>query len=151
MASFTETFAKTPLEERPALVDVERQRRVGNTPEAYVAVPIIVPKMSSVVQGAVAEYELFWLVGVPGPIPHPKAPEKMAREAINFQCSREDTAEDMVYMLNLARIQRELLADEMSDDEQTMVPPPPEGEGIVLPSDEPELDPSKVEDALTGW
>jgi hypothetical protein len=109
MNLFSEQFLKTPLEQRPVLVDEYRQQVVIGTPESYVAVPVIVPKMSGVVQGAVADYELFWLVGLPGPIDHPKYPDKKAREAINFQCSREETAMDMVYMLNQARLQRGML------------------------------------------
>ena len=141
MPSFTETFLKTPLEQRPEVVDTERQRRVLSTPEAYVAVPVIVPKMSSMVQGAVADYELFWLIGLPGPVAHPKYPDKMAREAINFQCTREETAEDMIYMLNLARVRREMLHNELQSEQ-------PAAEAPVAPA-EPEIDPSKLEDALT--
>lgn len=105
---FTEVFNKATLDQRPALAQQERQRRVEATPEAYVAIPVLVPKMSSVVEGAVADYELFWLVGLPGPIEHPRFPDKMAREAINFQCSREETAEDLVFVLNNGRLLREI-------------------------------------------
>lgn len=105
---FTKTFESTPLDQKPLLVEEERQRRVTADPEAYVAVPVLVPQMSSMVQGAVAGYELFWLVGLPGPIDHPKYPGKKAREAINFQCAREETAEDMVWMLNNARLTRQM-------------------------------------------
>lgn len=105
---FTKVFESTPLTDRPQLVEEERQRRCIADPGAYVAVPVIVPKMSSVVQGVPADYELFWLVGLPGPLEHPRHPGKMAREAINFQCAREETADDMVYMLNQARLMREM-------------------------------------------
>jgi len=68
---FSEELRKSTLDQRPALVEQERQRRVEADPEAYVAIPVLVPKMSSVVEGAVADYELFWLVGLPGPVDHP--------------------------------------------------------------------------------
>jgi len=105
---FTPEFQKVPLTDRPACVEQERQRRVEADPEAYVAVPVLVPKMSTMVEGAVADYELFWLVGLPGPVDHPRFPGKKAREAINFQCSREETAEDLVYVLNNGRLMREI-------------------------------------------
>lgn len=103
---FSEELRKSTLDQRPALVEQERQRRVEADPEAYVAIPVLVPKMSSVVEGAVADYELFWLVGLPGPVDHPRFPGKKAREAINFQCSREETAEDLVFVLNDGHLRR---------------------------------------------
>jgi len=118
MGSFTELFQNTPLEQRPELIDTERQRRVTEHPDHYVSVPVIVPKMSSVVQGHVADYELFWLIGLPGPIDHPKFPDKKAREAINFQCSKEDTAEDMCWMLNFAQQHRKMVQKELEGERQ---------------------------------
>ena len=89
MVSFTEKFEATSVSDQPALVDVERQRRCTETPDDYVAVPIIVPRMSHLSPGNVAQYDLFWLVGLPGPVQHPKYPDKTAREALNIQCGRE--------------------------------------------------------------
>jgi hypothetical protein len=135
MSSFTDKFLKVSLDERPLLVEEERQRRVIGTPDAYVVVPVLVPKMSSVVQGAIAEYEMFWLLGLPGPIEHPKRPGTKAREAINFQCAREETAEDMAYMFNQARLHRE-----MHDNVKK------ELERVQLPQD---FETTPVEDVLT--
>lgn len=155
MLSFTETFQNTPLEQKPEMVDIERQRRNIATPEAYVAVPVLVPKMSSMVPNAVAEYELFWLIGLPGPIDHPKYPGKKAREAINFQCSREETAEDMIYMLNLARMQREMLREMLHNEVQQNQTPaesnPLAAEDCAEEIVNPELDYAlMVEDLISG-
>ena len=110
--SFTDKYLDTTHDDRPKLVDEERATRSKNDPEDYVGVPIIVPKMSSVMPGHVAEYELFWLVGMPGPVSHPKHPEKFARECLNFPVSRESTALDLAFVLNAARRARTETPDE---------------------------------------
>lgn len=104
---FTETYEKTALDEQPNVVDQYRQKLSKENPDAYVPIPVVIPKMSTVVQGAIASYDLFWLVGLPKPFPHPKNPDKMARECINFQCPAEEVCLDLVAVLNKARLERE--------------------------------------------
>jgi cell division protein FtsB len=104
---FTEKFRAASLDDQPALVEQERHRRVTTSPDEYVPVPVVIPRMSTAVEGEVAAYDLFWLIGLPGPIEHPQQPGRMAREAINFQCAREATAEHLAYLFNWAKVSYE--------------------------------------------
>ncbi len=105
--SFKDVFKETTLSDRPALVEAERDRRVKDFPDDYVAIPICIPVQSQVAPGQVADYQLGWMLGMPGSIEHPEKPGKQVREGFPIPAiGREDTMEDLAYLLNVARKDR---------------------------------------------
>ena len=101
--SFTELFEAKAVSDKMQFVAEERNRRVKQDIDKYVAIPVGVPLMGKVTPEP-KDFKLGWAIGVPGS--HQDDSGKPARAALTLGFPDEEAAEDFCAAMNQARDNR---------------------------------------------